>query len=149
MLLSLDFSVVVHSAQAVAHAGTIDRGAASRPAQPSAANLIPRKDSRLGRPRAILGLAKIQRWFPMTRHVSDADFRENPSKYLDEVTDTGAPLHIRRKAGSVVMITEDEFEGWKETIYLLQSPPNAKRLLQAIDDANAGKLQEHELIENR
>jgi antitoxin YefM len=91
----------------------------------------------------------MQQVVPMTRHVSFADFRENPSRYLDEVTDTGAPLHIQRPAGSVVMMTEDEFEGWKETIYLLQSRANAGRLLQAIDDANAGKLKEHELIETR
>jgi PHD/YefM family antitoxin component YafN of YafNO toxin-antitoxin module len=32
------------------------------------------------------------------------------------------PLRIYCEAGSVVMIAEDEFEGWKETIHLLSSP---------------------------
>ena len=83
----------------------------------------------------------------MTRHVSDAEFRKDPAKYLDEVTDTGSSLHIEREAGSVVMMTEKDFEGLMETVHLLRTPANASRLLSAIDEANAGKLHERGLIE--
>ena len=67
---------------------------------------------------------------------------QEPAKYLDQVN--AGPLHIERDAGSVIMISEDEFEGWKETIYLLQTTANAEDLLQAIKAADAGKLVEHE-----
>jgi len=81
----------------------------------------------------------------MTRHVPYDEFRKDPAKYMDEL---GAePLRIDREAGSVVMIAEDEFEGWKETIHLLSSPANASRLLSALAQAEAGELKEHELIE--
>jgi PHD/YefM family antitoxin component YafN of YafNO toxin-antitoxin module len=56
----------------------------------------------------------------MTRHVPYDEFRKDPAKCMDEA---GAePLRIDREAGSVVMIAEDEFEGWRETIHLLGSP---------------------------
>jgi antitoxin YefM len=83
----------------------------------------------------------------MTRHVSYAEFRNNLAKYRDEVS--AGPLHIDRDAGSVVMISEDEFEGWKETIYLLQSAANAEDLLKAIKAADAGEFVEHEPIGDR
>jgi antitoxin YefM len=80
----------------------------------------------------------------MTRHVSYAEFRNNLAKYMDEVN--AGPLHIERDAGSVVMISENEFEGWKETIYLLQSTANAEDLLKAIKAADVGELVEHDPI---
>jgi antitoxin YefM len=83
----------------------------------------------------------------MTRHVSFNEFLKNVAKYIDEVSGNRASLHIKRDAGSVVMMSEEEFEGWKETIHLLRSSANASRLLSAIDAANAGKLHEHDLIE--
>ena len=85
----------------------------------------------------------------MTRHVSFSDFRKNPTKYVEEVTDTGASLHIEHEAGSVVMITKEEFEGWMETVHLLRSPANASRLLSAVDEADGGKLDERRLIEKK
>jgi PHD/YefM family antitoxin component YafN of YafNO toxin-antitoxin module len=42
-----------------------------------------------------------------------------------------------------------EYEGWKETIYLLQSPANAKALQEAIKAADAGELVEHKLVGER
>ena len=80
----------------------------------------------------------------MTRHVSYAAFRENLAKYMDEVS--AGPLHIERDAGSVVMLSEEEYEGWKETIYLLQSAANAKDLQEAIKAAEAGELVERRPI---
>jgi antitoxin YefM len=82
----------------------------------------------------------------MTRHVSYAEFRRNLAKYMDEVSGNRASLHIKRDEGSVVMMSEEEFEGWKETIYLLQGPANAKELLNAVKAADAGELEEHKLI---
>ena len=67
----------------------------------------------------------------MTRHVSFAEFRENLAKYMDEVA-SGGSLHIERDSSSVVMLSEDEFEGWRETIHLLQNATNAEDLLKAI-----------------
>lgn len=81
----------------------------------------------------------------MTRHVPYDEFRNDPAKYMDEAS--GEPVRIDQESGSVVMIAEDEFEGWKETVRLLSNPANAKRLLSSLAQAEAGKLTEHGLIE--
>jgi antitoxin YefM len=82
----------------------------------------------------------------MTRDVSYTDFRNNPTKYLDKVRD-GGPIHIKRDAGSVVIMSEEQFEGWMETLYLLRSSANAKELMGSIAELDAGKGVEGELIE--
>ena len=82
----------------------------------------------------------------MTRHLSYAEFCKNPTKYMDEVSGNRASLHIARDAGSVVVMSEDEFESWKETICLLQNPANANELLKAVKAADASELEEHDLI---
>ena len=85
---------------------------------------------------------------PRTDHVSYTDFRDRLAAYMDQVWDSRAPLHVTRQGGrAVVVMAEEEFEGWMETVHLLRSPANARRLLQSIAAANAGKLAEHDMIE--
>lgn len=81
----------------------------------------------------------------MTRHVPYKEFRKDLAKYMDKVR--RRPVHIDHKAGPAVMLSEEEYEGLVETIYLLSNPANAKDLLEGIAEADAGKFIEHELIE--
>ena len=94
-------------------------------------------------------MAKIgRRQKPEPSHVTYTDFRERLAAYMDQVWDSGAPLHVTRQGGrAVVVVSEQEFDGWMETVHLLRSPANARRLLESILAANAGKLDEHDLIE--
>jgi antitoxin YefM len=81
-------------------------------------------------------------------HVSYTELRARLAEYMDKVCDSRAPLHItRQNARTVVMISEEEYEGMMETLHLLRSPANAARLLRSIEEADAGKLTERELIE--
>jgi antitoxin YefM len=81
-------------------------------------------------------------------HVSYTELRANLAKYLDEVCDTHAALHItRQNARTVVMISEEEYEGMLETLHLLRSPANAARLLRSLESAEKSGLAEHDLIE--
>jgi antitoxin YefM len=90
----------------------------------------------------------VARKKPPRRHVTYTDFRERLAAYMDQVWDSRAPLHVTRQGGrSVVVISEEEFEGWMETVHLLRSPANARRLLESIAAANSGKLEERTLIE--
>jgi antitoxin YefM len=80
--------------------------------------------------------------------VSYTELREDLAKYMDEVCDSRAPLHItRQNAGNVVMISEEEYEGMVETLHLLRSPTNAARLLRSIEEADAGRRTKTEVIE--
>ena len=93
-------------------------------------------------------MAKIDRQKPEASHVTYTDFRERLAAYMDQVCDSRAPLHVTRQGGrAVVVISGEEFDGWMETIHLLRSPANARRLLASIVSANAGKLRERGLIE--
>jgi antitoxin YefM len=81
-------------------------------------------------------------------HVSYTELRANLAKYMDEVCDSRAPLIVtRQNARSIVMMSENEYESLMETLHLLRSPANAARLLRSIENADAGKLTEHEPVE--
>ena len=81
-------------------------------------------------------------------HVSYTELRSNLSNLMDTVCDSRAPLLVtRQNARSVVMLSADEYEGLMETVHLLRSPANARRLLESIAEANSGQLTEFELIE--
>jgi antitoxin YefM len=81
-------------------------------------------------------------------HVSYSELRANLASYMDEVSDSRAPLVVtRQNARSVVILAEEEYEGMMETLHLLRSPANAVRLLQSIEEANAGRLTARKLID--
>jgi antitoxin YefM len=59
---------------------------------------------------------------------------------MDKAVDDKIPVYITRKNGKrVAMIDADEYESLMETAYLLSSPTNARRLLQAIEQADRGE----------
>ena len=80
-------------------------------------------------------------------YVTDVDLRENLAQYMDQVVESCAPIVVSRQdKPAVVMMSLLEFEGWQETVYLLSSPRNAEVLLRSIQDAEAGRMEEHDLI---
>jgi antitoxin YefM len=77
-----------------------------------------------------------------------SDTRANLKAVLDRVVADKVPVSIARARGEgVVMIAQSEWNSIEETLYLLQSPRNAARLLEAIRGLEAGEGEEHELIE--
>jgi antitoxin YefM len=46
-----------------------------------------------------------------------------------------------------VLVSEDDYNSWQETIYLLRSPANAAWLASSIAQAEASETEEHELFE--
>ena len=81
-------------------------------------------------------------------NVSYTELRSNLAAYMDQVCDDRAPLVVtRQNARSVVMLSEEEYEGLMETVHLLKSPANAARLLRSIKEADEGKVVTRELIE--
>ncbi|TCZ58750.1 type II toxin-antitoxin system Phd/YefM family antitoxin [Roseicella aquatilis] len=80
--------------------------------------------------------------------VSYTEFRQNLAAFMEEVVASRAPLLVTRQGHkNVVVISEEEFEGWMETIHLLRSPGNAARLVDSIAQAEAGQTAEHDLID--
>jgi antitoxin YefM len=44
-------------------------------------------------------------------------------------------------------MSKDEYDSLVETTYLLRSPKNARRLIDAIESARAGDVAEHDLTD--
>jgi antitoxin YefM len=76
----------------------------------------------------------------MTIQTTYTQARANLAALWDKVTDDREVVVIQRRgAEDVALISADELTGLMETIYLLQSPKNAERLLQAIEGVNRGE----------
>ncbi len=80
--------------------------------------------------------------------LSFTDARANLKATMDRVVADRAPIAITRQRGEgVVMISASEWAGMEETLHLLSSPANAKHLMEGIARLDAGRGEEHELIE--
>jgi antitoxin YefM len=67
--------------------------------------------------------------------------RQRLAKLMDSVVDDRRPVVVtRRRAPAVVMLALEEYEAMTETIHLLRSPKNARRLQKAIRDADARRF---------
>lgn len=65
--------------------------------------------------------------------------RANLKTLLDEVVKNGKTVIINRRGSKdVAVIAADELSGLIETVHLLRSPKNAKRLFASIRRARAG-----------
>lgn len=83
----------------------------------------------------------------MASTVSYTDFRNNLATYFDEALNSRATITVTRQGRrNVIIMSEEEYQGWEETIHLLKSPANAERLLRSIADADSGNVVETELV---
>ncbi len=72
--------------------------------------------------------------------------RANLASTMDRVcNDHEAMIITRNGEQSVVMLSLEDYKALEETAYLLRTPANAKRLLSATMQLNAGKGTEREL----
>jgi len=68
--------------------------------------------------------------------------REHLADIWDEVEDTQEPIVVKRRGHQdMAIIPADELESLRETAYLLRSPRNARRLLEALARAVRGEGQ--------
>lgn len=80
--------------------------------------------------------------------ISYTSARSNLAKTMEQVCDDHAPVAITRKGeGAVVMISMADYQSLEETAYLLRSPKNTRRLIEAVAQLENGKGHEKELIE--
>ena len=73
--------------------------------------------------------------------------REQLAKVIDEVVDNNETVIITKNNKSAVVISLSEYNSWQETSYLLKSQNNAKRLLTAVADVEAGNITNTELLD--
>lgn len=77
-----------------------------------------------------------------------SESRANYAKTLDSVVEDREEVVITRSGHEpVVIVSLDDYQSLKETAYLLRSPANARRLLDAIDELESGRGVVKDLIE--
>jgi antitoxin YefM len=75
-----------------------------------------------------------------------SDARANLKGLMDQVVKDRTQIVItRQKAGSVVMVSLDDWNAMEETLHLLSTPSNATRLRDAVRQLDAGKGHEYSL----
>jgi len=80
--------------------------------------------------------------------VTYSDFRKNLKENLDNICDNKDLLIVARPHNkNVVVISLDEYNSWKETMYLSSTSNNRKRLEDAIRNTELGVYETHALIE--
>jgi antitoxin YefM len=77
------------------------------------------------------------------------EFRQNLAKNLDKVNDDAEIVIVSRSKGkNVVVMDLDEYNAMTETLHIMKSETNRKRLQEAIDEMNSGIHYSHKLIED-
>lgn len=75
-------------------------------------------------------------------------FRENMKSYLDDVVNDQKALYVTRANGEdVVVLSKSDYESMQETYYLMSSPKNAERLMEALKELDNGEGTVRKLIE--
>jgi antitoxin YefM len=71
--------------------------------------------------------------------ISASEARQRLFPLLEQVNTDHNPVRITSKAGDAVLMSADDYDSWQETVYLLRSPENARRLMEAVARDRAGQ----------
>ncbi|WP_330330710.1 type II toxin-antitoxin system Phd/YefM family antitoxin [Streptomyces sp. NBC_00536] len=70
--------------------------------------------------------------------ISASEARATLFPLIERVNTDHTPVRITSKSGDAVLMAADDYDSWQETVYLLRSPENAKRLMEAVARDRAG-----------
>jgi antitoxin YefM len=86
----------------------------------------------------------------MTVETSYSEARQHLAHLLDRAVDDRETIIIARRNGArVALIAADELASYEETAYLLRSPANARRLLDALRESLADEVVPFDFAELR
>src|SRR6266705_4636541 len=99
-------------------------------------------------PHVVRLLVHVQQEGQQMDAITYTHARSHLAETMEKVCDDHAPVIITRKnQRSVVILSLEDYQALEETAYLLRSPKNARRLLEAIAELEAGGGTERELLE--
>jgi antitoxin YefM len=79
--------------------------------------------------------------------ITTSEARVRLLQLIEQVNEDRTPVEITSRRGDAVLIGIDDYRALEETAHLLRSPANARRLLESLDQARRGDLEEHELLQ--
>jgi len=77
--------------------------------------------------------------------ITASEARKNLFPLIEQVNQDRTPVEITSKRGDAVLMAIDDYRALEETAYLLRSPANVRRLLESLDQARCGAVEEHDL----
>ncbi len=78
--------------------------------------------------------------------VTLKDAKRNLARLVQQVLADAEPrIVVTDKGEQVVVMPLDEFNSWKETLYLLANPANASHLRRSMAEAESGQAEPREL----
>ncbi|AZM89386.1 MULTISPECIES: type II toxin-antitoxin system Phd/YefM family antitoxin [Streptomyces] len=64
--------------------------------------------------------------------ISASEARKTLFPLIERVNNDHTPVRISSKNGDAVLMSAEDYDSWQETVYLLRSPANARRLMEAV-----------------
>lgn len=77
--------------------------------------------------------------------ITASDARKSLFPLLGQVNEDHSAVTITSKAGNGVLLSEEDYEAWQTTLYLISTPANARRLFESIERSERGEYETHEL----
>ena len=80
--------------------------------------------------------------------ISYTEARNNLAEYMQKVYDDHEPIAITRRGNPpVIIMSQQDYDGLIETMYLQSTEANRKDLERAMEDLRNGNFVRHDLIE--
>jgi antitoxin YefM len=79
--------------------------------------------------------------------ITASEARKRLFPLIEQVNAEQDAVEILSKSGTAFLVPEAQWLSLQETAYLLRSPANAQRLMDAVADAEAGRVARHDLLD--
>ena len=73
------------------------------------------------------------------------NFRKNIFNFLEQTIKYNEPVNIRTKAGNAVIISEEDYNGLMETVYLSSIPQQREKIIEGLHTPLDECLPENEV----
>lgn len=80
--------------------------------------------------------------------VNYTTLRDNMKSCFDQVVEDKETMIVTRKDENMVIMSQSLYDSIMETLYLVSNDNNLKHLTESIAQHNAGKLANHNLVED-
>lgn len=79
--------------------------------------------------------------------ITSTDARKGLFGIIQQVNADHTAVEVVSKHGNAVIISKDDYDAMTETAYLLRNPANAQRLLESLERAKRGEVEQHDLLD--
>ena len=79
--------------------------------------------------------------------ITATDARKGFFGLIQQVNDDHTAVEVVSRHGNAVIMSKDDYDAMAETAYLLRTPANAERLLEAIERVKRGEFEQHDLLD--